>query len=162
MEPSTIYRFAAPFPYGVLLWSLVAVGLILGLMVYVLLVYPRSRRAQFRDGKAVPRWIAAPAGAVLFLAIAAGAHRSLCAGFFALAIAGDRLEISYRFPDRSVTVPRDQVAAVREQLTLEKGDRRCLLIETTGGDLHESISFPAREVEKVRREVSLWREGKAR
>jgi len=162
MEPVTTYRFGDAFSYGIWLWSMVLVGLLLGLAVYALLVHPGTRRPEFRHRKAASRWIAVPAGASAWFAIAAAAYWSNCAGFFALKVAGDRLELSYSFPARTVALSRDGVTAVRERLTLEKGDRRCLVIETAGGDLHESIAIPAREIEEIGPAIRAWQGRKPR
>ena len=157
MDPEATYRLADPFSYGIVFWCWVLLALFLGGVVYALLVYPGTRRAEFREGRAVSRWIAVPVGTAVLIAIAATVYFTGHAGFFAIALREDRVELSYMLPKRTVAVPRNEVAALKERLTLEKGGRRCLVIETTRGDRHQSVSIPYYEMEKILPKVRAWR-----
>ena len=157
MDLGTTYRLADAFSYAVFFWCWVALGLVLGGVVYVLLVYPGARRAPFRAAGAVSRRIAVPAAAAVPVALGAVVYRTVCAGFFAVALREDRIELTHMLPTRTVSIPRDRVAAVKEALTLDKGMRRRLVIETHAGDRHESVSIPYYEMDRILSEVRAWR-----
>jgi hypothetical protein len=136
-------------------WFLAGIGFVIAFVVYGLLVHPRFRRAQYRGRRMRP--LAGLLTALpVFLAVAGTGYWVNFQGFFAVAVFPDQLRISYRFPDRDVTIRADELETIGEALTLAKTDERCIVLSLTTGQQHESVALPGRDEVRLLRDLRDW------
>jgi hypothetical protein len=138
-------------------WFIVGIGAALGAVAYALLVYPGTRRPQFRGGPATPRAFGLAAGLSLLLSIAGLAWLLNGRQFYAVEAAPGVLRLTYRLPTRVVEIPASREIRVTEELTLRGGNRRRLVLYDAAGARHVGAPMRAADVARLRGAIESWR-----
>ncbi len=161
MPPHTVYTIGSYWGHALQFWFLVAVGLLLGFVVYALLVYPRLRNIRFRQYRALSRRAGLAAGLSILFLISGSAYWANWRSFFVLELSPTALRLTYRFPTRTFEIPAERVGTITEQLTIDKTDHRLLLIYDADGARHAGAPMRPDDLARVREELAKWKAGAA-
>jgi type IV secretory pathway TrbD component len=138
-------------------WFLVGIGAVIGAVAYTLIVYPGTRRPQFRGGPALPRKLGLAAGLAIFLSIDGMAWLANGRQFYAIESAPGVLRLTYRLPTRVVEIPASRLLRVGEELTLRAGGQRHLVLYDGAGARHVGAPMRPAEVARLRAAIESWR-----
>lgn len=138
-------------------WFLVGIGAVIGTVAYTLIVYPGTRRPQFRGGPALPRRLGLAAGLAIFLSIAGMAWLTNGRQFYAVEAAPDALRLTYRLPTRIVEIPASRLVRVSEELTLRAGGQRRLVLYDGAGARHVGAPMRPGDLARLREAIESWR-----
>lgn len=126
---------------------MVTIGLALGIVVFVVVAFPWTRRPRFRNFDAMPRTgVVCGLGVALFIGYIA--WNTASGDFHRIEIREDNVRLHYLTPGRSCEIPLALIAGVRRDETMAKWDRWRILLETNQGIL-SSTNLSRNQMEAV-------------
>lgn len=157
MPPHVTHTIGNYWGHAIQFWFLVAVGAVVGVVVYALLVHPRMRNIRFREYRALSRKAGLAVGMGILFLIAASAYWANWRRFFLLELSPSALRLTYRFPTRTYEIPAGRVGTITEQITTDKADHRLLLIYDAYGTRHAGAPMPRDDVARLREALAAWK-----
>ncbi len=141
-------------PRGALVFLLVmlGLGLVLGVVIFVVVAFPWARRPRFRNFDAMPR-IGAMCGLGVALLFAYIAWNTASGDFHRIEIREGKARLHYLTPSRSCEIPVALIVGVRRDETMAKWDRWRILLETDQGVL-SSTTMSRHQMEEVWRTLA--------
>lgn len=121
-------------PRGALffLGVMIAIGLLLGAVIFIVVAFPWARRPRFRNFDAMPRTgLLCGLGVALFIAYIAWSTAS--GDFYRIEIREGVVRLYYFSPGQPSQIPLEAISGVRCDITMAKWDRWRILLETEGG-----------------------------
>ncbi len=131
MTTDLVFHFGDPQAVPFLFWLLAALGALLGAVVFLLLRFPRLRRAEMRGGGSYPR-LGLGAGLLLFALFLAAGWQYAWGGFFTLTTSGNGVTLHFRVPTRAVDIAAGEVAALDRDPEAQGGGQRLVIRDRQG------------------------------
>lgn len=152
-----VITFGNPFSHQLLALIITGIGLVIGVIVYLIMVYPSLRRAEFRTAQGCSPRIAAILAFIIIAAFASAAWWSYLSPFFRLELAADEAHMKFVFPTRTVSIARSSISRLERRAELTKsGTRLSLIIQTQKGQAFESMAVRPDQFEKYYAQVEQW------
>jgi len=118
---------------------LVAIGLALGIIVYVISKHPGTRREQFRNFSAIPLPISLILGLAVAIPIIIYAYISSWSYFYSIGTTNGTIIIGYHFPKRTVFIDITNQIEITDTIHIGKsGPKYRLKIATPDGSQYFS------------------------
>jgi hypothetical protein len=130
-------------------------------IVYLLMVYPSTRREEFRTYEGFSKRSGAIAGFSIFLTFAAGGYYTyLLSPFFGIELDHTQFNLLYRVPTRTVTLTREDIEQIVRHSQVTKGGTRVRLrIQTRSGQVYDSAQLKPRDFDVAFRKLAGWLAG---
>jgi hypothetical protein len=137
-----------PGGYRFFFYFLSSIGIVLGLIVYVGLRYPASRRNQFRHRGSCSVPVSLGLALVVSAPIVSYAYAASWSHFYTAELDGSVLRLRYEFPSRFVEVPMSDIVEISSQAhTRKSGTMFRLMVEDLNGTSYTSQLMPRHRAE---------------
>jgi len=130
------------------------IGLTLGIVIFVVVSFPRARRPRFRNYNAMPR-----TGAVCGIGVAALigyiAWQITFGEFYRVAVEDGEVKLQYHGPDRDYVIQQVDVEGIRRAMTLDKGKPWRIDLHAEGSVYH-SVNMPLDQMEEAWHQLAAF------